>query len=183
MVEHFDLYFTIGGEAQAPTIGSTGYGAKEFILYLKTRKPNWSCEHMEMVVDDYIEILVREENKVKARTNLTVNVFITRPGDYKAIITTLDDLPEGTYDRKHTLRLYEAMDWKDGTYVGAAGSATIHDLSKYKNEDFYYANTIWDYMHKDNPHLFKAISKDYVSDTPKMIELDRGVFLFTKPIN
>ena len=183
MLEYFDLYFTLDGEAQASIIGSTGYGAKDFILYLKTRKPNWSCEHMEMVIDDYIEILVREENKVKAKTNLTVNIFIKRPGFYNAIITTLDDLQEGTYDRKHTLRLYEAMDWKDGTCVGAGGSAKIHNLSKYNNDHFYYANTIWDYMHKDNPNLYRAISKDYVSEALQEIDLDRGMFLFTKPIS
>lgn len=129
--------------------------------------------------------------------NETINIFIKRAGYYEAYITKKDELylPDGItvlpYDKKITLILHTAKEllpqgeqFKDATYVGHAGSAKIHDLSKYTDEEWFYVHCLWDYMHKDHTYIYKALHKSFVTNDDEVHEIDLfyGHFVFTKPI-
>jgi|ERR1035437_3765462 hypothetical protein len=114
----------------------------------------------------------------------TINLFLKRPGFYSCFITTQDEI-DFPYDRKITLEVHEAKEWKDGTYVGDAGSAKVYNLNKGDNNHYCYVNVGWDSLHKDDDFLFKEISRELISE--KITELSErdmqnGIYLFTKEI-
>lgn len=119
---------------------------------------------------------------VKGESLGIVNVFLKREGYWDAYITTLDEIDK-PYHRKVTLELFPAQVWKDGTFVGPAGSCGISDLGRYDDRHWYYVNLLWRKDKADDSELFFALDKDFVKEEITEKTLENGMYLFTRSIS
>lgn len=111
-----------------------------------------------------------------------VNVFLKREGYWDVYITTKDEIGQ-SYHKKITLDLFPAQEWKDGTYVGPAGSCAISDLGRYDNKHWYYVNLLWRKDKSDEKDLFFALDKEWVKEEITEKTLENGMYLFTRKIH
>lgn len=107
-----------------------------------------------------------------------LNIFMTRPGFYDAVITTAEEI-DRPYDRKFTVELYKAQKWEQVNYAGPMGTTGVL-ADKYNDDGFYYIRTPWNYMHADDPYMFRAIPKEWVSEKPLELNLENGAYCFTQ---
>lgn len=112
----------------------------------------------------------------------TIDVFLIDPYTYRAMIGKLEN-PNMLYHKKHTVELEPAKKWEDGTYAGRLGTMKMEAFSGYDDKDFYFIKPVWLSKSMDISHMYYAIPKEKIDvDGDKNIDLEIGIFLFTKKL-